>query len=88
VRAGQSEGDMGSRARADPEYSSSARRTRGLECELVSMTCCSSGIFVARGRMSWFDQQIPAGCDEYHSEAERTTYISWSGPATSARRST
>jgi hypothetical protein len=24
--------------------------------------------------MSWFDQQIPAGCDEYHPETERTIY--------------
>jgi hypothetical protein len=24
---------------------------------------------------SCFDQQIPAGCDEYHSETERATYI-------------
>jgi hypothetical protein len=39
MRAGLGEGDMGSRARAYPEYSLSARRTRGLECELVSITC-------------------------------------------------
>ena len=39
MRAWASEGSIGSRARADPEYSSDAQRTRGLEAGLVSITC-------------------------------------------------
>src|SRR6185295_4187835 len=34
-----SEGSIGSRARADPEYSSNAQLTRGLEAGLVSVVC-------------------------------------------------